>query len=676
LTTERIQNAERHAIKECRAHYGFAANPDLPLWKNVPLAITQMPPRLFLERPERGGFHNLCTTLVPPEGTNNLLRLGLKYCIEQGRPNQKIVACIERMKRSVRLKNYLMEQAEFEASQQGDTSVDITYNPKLYVKSKWTPPACERGNTELRMMYFADKLCKIEKSTKHSKRFNLTQYQHTVLKQLKEDQRFFIWQADKNLGPCIIERPRYIARAFSDHLSQADTYTRLTATQAASMIEETSDDLKNILHDHWDNLDLWERDYFKRSFIEDHRTPQFYLTAKVHKKPNWSTRPVVSCVGSFNEIFSKWIDDKMKSLLHLSTTHLKDSNQVLDDLHSLGTLPPGTKIFTADAVSMYTNIHPGHGLDVFTMWFDTFSHEIPRDFPKELFLECLRLVMENNVFQFDNTFWHQKMGTAMGTSAACMYATLYYAFHERTVLMEKYSLNLLYYKRYIDDVLGIWYQHPDSLNTWDDFLSDLNSFGQLKWTADEPSENVIFLDLHISIAPTRNIHTKTYQKEMNLFLYIPPLSAHPAGVLKGLVYGNLRRFWKQNSDINDYIQVAHHFYRKLLERGHNATHLADLFMSAATKFDAESNMSPAQLAETKSTDTADPSDTLFLHLEYHPRGIPRRVIRDLYTETLGPHSGFNRMVVAFSRPKNLRDALMKTQLNEKEGCRASDYIDT
>eukprot|EP00978_Attheya_sp_CCMP212_P046668 scaffold404316_cov63-Attheya_sp.AAC.1 len=77
----------------------------------------------------------------------------------------------------------------------------------------------------------------------------------------------------------------------------------------------------------------------------------------------------------------------------------------------------------------------------------------------------------------------------MGISAACMYATLYYAYHEHTVLLEKYALNLLYFKRYIDDILGVWFPHPDSLHTWDDFLRDMNDFGLLQWTANTPSDD-------------------------------------------------------------------------------------------------------------------------------------------------------------------------------------------
>eukprot|EP00978_Attheya_sp_CCMP212_P008330 scaffold19604_cov60-Attheya_sp.AAC.7 len=114
------------------------------------------------------------------------------------------------------------------------------------------------------------------------------------------------------------------------HCDAADetTYMQLSKIEAEEVVSDTELALKKLVEEHYDDLAPWEKDYFNRSYDLEHRMPQFYLTAKVHKKP-WSTRPVVSCVGSFNKIFSKWIDDKMKLLLALITTYLRDSNQVL-----------------------------------------------------------------------------------------------------------------------------------------------------------------------------------------------------------------------------------------------------------------------------------------------------------------------------------------------------------
>ena len=60
--------------------------------------------------------------------------------------------------------------------------------------------------------------------------------------------------------------------------------------------------------------------------------------------------------------------------------------------------------------------------------------------------------MENNVFSFADTFWLQLSRTAMGKPTACAYTMLSYGHHENTEILEEFLPNLLYYKRYIDDI--------------------------------------------------------------------------------------------------------------------------------------------------------------------------------------------------------------------------------
>ena len=43
----------------------------------------------------------------------------------------------------------------------------------------------------------------------------------------------------------------------------------------------------------------------------------------------------------------------------------------------------------------------------------------------------------------------------MGTSAAVMWATLYFGYHKAHCLISKYKNNFLYFKRFIDDIFGI-----------------------------------------------------------------------------------------------------------------------------------------------------------------------------------------------------------------------------
>jgi hypothetical protein len=63
--------------------------------------------------------------------------------------------------------------------------------------------------------------------------------------------------------------------------------------------------------------------------------------------------------------------------------------------------------------------------------------------------------MGNYVFSFADTFWLQLAGTAMGTPVAYSYAMISFGHHVNTNILQEFRPNLLYYRRYIDDILGI-----------------------------------------------------------------------------------------------------------------------------------------------------------------------------------------------------------------------------
>ena len=84
----------------------------------------------------------------------------------------------------------------------------------------------------------------------------------------------------------------------------------------------------------------------------------------------------------------------------------------------------------------------------------------------------------------------------MGTPVACAYATVTFGQYENSLILQKYRHQLLYYKRYIDNIIGLWL--PDTNNDsskWQGFTEDLNNWGTLKWNIENPSRKTVFLDL-------------------------------------------------------------------------------------------------------------------------------------------------------------------------------------
>ena len=205
---------------------------------------------------------------------------------------------------------------------------------------------------------------------------------------------------------------------------------------------------------------------------------------------------------------------------------------------------------------MYSNIDSVHGLQVIHDFFVHFKDKLPKHFPTEFIERSLEIIMKQNIFQFGDTFWLQLMGYAMGTSAAMNYSYVYVGLLELQILLVDYQEFLLFYKRFIDDGLGVWdVSLPNSENKFKEFMAALNNWGKLKWTCTGFVTSLEFLDLTISIQD-EEIHFKTFQKLLNLYLYIPPISAHSPDMIRGLIFGRLRCFHKHNTNIKDYYMLS------------------------------------------------------------------------------------------------------------------------
>ena len=577
------------------------------------------------------------------------------------------------------------------------------YNRKLYIKSDFeageASPAIEEALVHFENRVTAEVLANLA----HQRRkHNLPTVPRQLLRTLPNDTNFSVMATDKGVGPAIMERSTYKQRCLQMLLDKS-TYQQLTKQQAKARMEQAYFRFKRLVDSNRKKLPGEEKTYFDRSFSQDRRTPQFYCLPKVHKTP-WKMRPVISTVNSRMGDLSKWVDFQLQRVVHLCPCYLKDSRSLIRKLTALGKLPPTAVIMTADAVSMYTNIDTKHGLRIIAAWLELHAKEIPHDFPTKMVLSAIELVMCNNVFQFDDTYWLQLTGTAMGTSLACMYATIYYSYLEEVKLLRYYSHKhvvperlmpqllapmptfsdppLLMQARLIDDAIQIWdlAKLPGAIRTnLHHHMEQQMKFGTLEWEATRPSKSVDFLDLTITLDPDGTFSTKTYVKPMNLHLCLPPESAHPKGTLKSLIFGTIHRYWTQNSRKEDFLSAGAAFYGHLLNRGYTSEVLTPLFLEAAVAMNRKFN-GPTAPEELWEPIPDSPQGRFFIHWEYHPRDVERKTLRQLFEETLSPvlsEAGLpvKQLTVAYSTPRSLANCLTKTQLSEPVGIRASDYIE-
>ena len=491
--------------------------------------------------------------------------------------------------------------------------------------------------------------------------------------------------ADKNLGTYVVPKTKYIMQSLKEHMLNPKNYVCLLPDEAEKELEEQKKKFKEAL----DQSNIVDQDlltYFERYFETDRangsRTPQFYALWKIHKLID-SVRPIISSCGSFVEIFSVFVDEMLKSLVQdVLPSYIISSDQLVYNLTSRfpGPLPQGAKLFSIDAVGMYTNIGTDHAINVIAEFMERYSSKLKDlNLPKKFIITCLEIIMTRNIFQFGDTFWKQIDGTAMGTSCAVNYAFLYVGLLEMVDLLKNFQLWLLFYGRFIDDGFGIWLTLKEgSANAWKEFNDRLNRWGRLKWTNTGFVDSLEFLDLTVSINKKNCLEFKTYRKPMNLNIYLPPNSAHPPDVIRSIVFGRVRAYFLHNTHAEDFITECALLEQNLIRCGWEWKHLCTHFNDAHESLMKQGKtILLEQAKKTRREKEAEKPDDriLVFRLPFHPRGVQRRQIRTAYRDSgLEEILSDRRFICAQCRPANLRDRVCSTVLEHQPGTAPSDFI--
>ena len=156
-----------------------------------------------------------------------------------------------------------------------NTTPDDTYDPKIYVRSNWTPPHWTLPPVVMkeRLVKFVTTLSKLFK--KRMGKTNLLPYQTHAL-QLLQQQHFLVCPCDKNLGPAIIERDDYIKIAMKDHLLDGWMYRRLSDADCGNNKKHLEEELKSWMKTYNKTLTRMEHAFLIQG-LENKKSIRWFL---------------------------------------------------------------------------------------------------------------------------------------------------------------------------------------------------------------------------------------------------------------------------------------------------------------------------------------------------------------------------------------------------------------
>jgi hypothetical protein len=402
-----------------------------------------------LPLPSNLAFHDLTPHKSTPAEAKALLGLRGKFILMPSKTTGDIWSSLRRLLRDFCIKVIFS----------GDDNP--LFNPnhltsQLFVRSSWEPtfrdlPAWTLGRLER----FSDRISPHFKCKRATP--NLLPIQTRLLAFFKRHHTLLFPDTDKGLEPCAVTYDQYVEAALL-RLQNEEIYLRLSREDALSAMHLVQEKLNSWLSRYHNIIGKQATSFIRHHMSQTSKTPfgQFYIMYKIHKgmkNEKWPTRPVCSDVSSLPHGLGKWITTMLQPIAQQQQSFFKDTF-VLKDLVDDLIIPSGAQLFTCDATSMYTNICTGPAIEHISHYLRMECEKTFHHYDADALIEAIHIVFENNIVAFGDTYWKQISGTGMGISPAPPWATIYFGLFE-TGLLNWWATNLMFYRQFIDDVIGI-----------------------------------------------------------------------------------------------------------------------------------------------------------------------------------------------------------------------------
>lgn len=192
-----------------------------------------------------------------------------------------------------------------------------------------------------------------------------------------------------------------------------------------------------------------------------------------------------------------------------------------------------------DVVSLFTNVPVAGAFDTIAALLEKDdSYEDHTAIPAADICNLAELCLRSTYFQFQDRFFEQVEGTAMGSPLSPVVANLFMEALESKAL-ELSPLRLKMWVRYVDDTFVLW---PHSEEELDNFHERLNSITpSIQFTCEKEREGTLpFLDVSLK-REDDSISTRVHRKATHTDRYLHYTSHHHPHILTGVVQCLKRR---------------------------------------------------------------------------------------------------------------------------------------
>lgn len=227
-------------------------------------------------------------------------------------------------------------------------------------------------------------------------------------------------------------------------------------------------------------------------------------------------------------------------------------------------LPENAVLLTLDVSALYTNILHTEAYRVVSLFLDQRNEQHP---PTHFLLEILELILEKNYFRFMHRHFLQIKGITMDLATAPSIVNLFMSISEQEYIFtdtNPFLQNILFFKRYIDDLVMIYAQENSVL----DFIQWLNTLdANIQFTGHLDHNSIPFLDVNIYRDADNRTAVKPFKKPTDRNTYLHFQSFYLVHLRNNLPYSQFLRLKRNSTMPADFDREAQTLYGQLEKRG-------------------------------------------------------------------------------------------------------------
>lgn len=205
----------------------------------------------------------------------------------------------------------------------------------------------------------------------------------------------------------------------------------------------------------------------------------------------------------------------------------------------------------------------------------------------------------------------------------------------------------------------------------DEFIENANMLhDHIKFTCDVSQKEVNFLDVKVTLTDEQCIVTDLHTKPTDSHMFLHPSSCHPKHCTRNIPYSQALRLRRICSDDNAFEVRCNELAKQFVGRG---------YRSGEVKRSIE-KASHISRADALSYTTKTRSQRVPLVTSFHPDLPPLQAIIKKHWPIIESQSRFKKVfpvppVLSFKRPPNLKDILVRANVNTPKVARDSENLE-